>query len=187
MGWRKQEVPSEMTATTHVSDVCCVGLHFHTKLSDLICPGLVLQISSCCCPGNGVSPPHSNLFHFMCCTGVLSPVTVDYSRNSFLSSLNHWKCERAISKHRFLLLSISHLGTQRAHPLPYPSLLWTVFMYSSNGQLQHNGKIFNCDLSVFPYHLLHSCCIKIHPWCAKQTSGIIMDIHWKIFELSIIF
>jgi hypothetical protein len=101
-----------------------------------------------------------------CCTGVLSPVTVD-SRNSFLSPLNHWKCERANSKHIFLLSSFRRFGTQRTHTLQYPSLLLTVFVYSSDGQLKHTGKIFNCYLSIFPDHLLHSCCIKFHPWCAK--------------------
>jgi hypothetical protein len=80
-----------------------------------------------------------------------------------------------------------HLGKQRAHILQHPSLLWTVFMCSSDGQFQHSGIILNCDFSVCPEHLLHSYCNKVHPWCARQTSEIIMDIQWITFELSITF
>jgi hypothetical protein len=49
-----------------------------------------------------------------------------------------WK--RSLKTYRFLLSSFRHLGIQRAHTLQYPSLLWTVFMYSSDGQLQHSEK-----------------------------------------------
>lgn len=75
------------------------------------------------------------------------------------------------------------LGTQRAHTLQYPSSMWTVFLYSSDDQLQHSGIILNCDFSVFPGHLLHSYCNKVHPWYARQTSEIIMDIQLIFFEL----
>jgi len=92
MGCRKQEVPSEMTAETHVSDVCCVGLQVHTKGSDLITD---VQVWHCKFPHDVVredacSHPIPDCFVscVKCCISVLSPVTVD-SRNSFLYSLNH--------------------------------------------------------------------------------------------------
>jgi hypothetical protein len=69
-----------------------------------------------------------------CSTGVLSPVTVD-SSNSFLSSLNHWRCERAISKHWFLLSCdvLVHRGhTHCSIRVQCEQCFCTVLMINSN-------------------------------------------------------
>jgi len=121
-----------MTAVTHVSDVCCVGLHFHTKGSDLVTDVQVRYFKFPHAVAREVACSHSIPACFVscvkCCTGVLSLVTGFQELISiFFQPLKLWNSNLKTS----IFALFWHLGTQRAHILQYLSLLWTVFMYSS--------------------------------------------------------
>jgi hypothetical protein len=60
------------------------------------------------------------------------------SSNSFLSSLNRLRCEKAILKRWFLCSSIRHFGTQHAY-VAVPEFFMDSVVYSSDGQLHCSG------------------------------------------------
>jgi len=76
---------------------------------------------------------------------------------------------------------------QGVHILCYPSSSWTelfIVQVDNSGALDKSWIL----LSFLQNHILLLCCVYFHPWCATQTSMIIiLDVCETIFELIALF